>query len=145
MLYQFKQIVRMKPLYQIPVIVFIISLIAGCVSQEGIQDAGMSYPATAKIDHDEEYFGTKVADPYYWLEDDESEETEEWVTLQNEVTFNYLDQINFREQVKSRLEELMDYERISAPFVEGDYEYFYKNDGLQDHSVLYRTKKGSDE
>jgi len=116
--------------------------IYGC-SEKPIETS-LIYPETNKTDHEDEYFGHKVPDPYHWLEDDESPETTSWVEQENLVTFGYLENIDFRDAVKGRLEELLDYERVSAPFVEGDYEYFYKNDGLQNHSVLYRTKTGSD-
>ena len=101
-----------------------------------------TYPTTNKIAHTDTYFDTKVEDPYRWLEDDRSEETGEWVKAQNAVTFGYLDKIAFRAPLKERIEQLVDYEKISAPFKEGAYEYFYRNDGLQNHSVVYRTKIG---
>jgi prolyl oligopeptidase len=100
------------------------------------------HPVTRKGDHVDTYFGINVPDPYRWLEDDRSDETADWVKEQNEVTFGFLDKIPFRGAIKDRLKVLMDYERISAPFKEGNYEYFYKNDGLQDHSVVYRRPKG---
>ncbi len=120
-----------------------IAFIYGCYSDETVSVETLDYPITAKIDHEDEYFGHKVPDPYHWLEDDMAKETSDWVEAENDVTFGYLDQIDFRDAVKNRLEELIDYERVSAPFIEGEFEYFYKNDGLQDHSVLYRTKIGS--
>ena len=88
----------------------------------------------------DDYFGTLVADPYRWLEDDLSAETADWVARQNAVTFDFLAQIPFREALKSRLETLWNYEKISAPFKEGEFIYFYKNDGLQNQSVLYRQR-----
>lgn len=96
-----------------------------------------TYKDTSVVD---DYFGTLVADPYRWLEDDLSEETAEWVQQQNEVTFEYLEKIPYREQIRQRLEELWNYEKVSSPFKEGNYIYFYKNDGLQNQSVLYRQK-----
>lgn len=96
------------------------------------------YPQTKKVDTANVYFGTTVNDPYRWLEDDRSAETAVWVEAQNEVTFGYLQQIPFRNQLKSRMEKVWNYERISAPFVEGKFTYFYKNNGLQNQSVLYR-------
>ena len=117
-----------------------------CSYQESTDHtSSLVYPETRKSDHEDDYFGHKVPDPYRWLEDDTSEETATWVKAENEVTFGYLNNITFRDKVKARLEELMNYERVSAPFIEGGYEYFYKNDGLQDHSVLYRRKAGSEE
>jgi prolyl oligopeptidase len=99
-----------------------------------------SYPATKRTEQTDEYFGTKVQDPYRWLEDDMSEETKNWVKEQNKVTDAYLDRIPFRSNIKNRLKELWNYEKYSAPFKEGGYTYFYKNDGLQNQSVLYRQK-----
>ncbi|WP_337881310.1 prolyl oligopeptidase family serine peptidase [Rheinheimera sp.] len=103
-----------------------------------------TYPLTQKGDVVDTYFDTKVADPYRWLEDDRSAETGAWVKEQNKVTFAYLDQIAYRDQIKQRLETLWNYEKVGAPFKEGDYSYFFKNDGLQNQSVLYR-KKGDGE
>ena len=99
-----------------------------------------TYPVTAKGDVVDSYFDNKVADPYRWLEDDRSEQTGNWVKEQNKVTFAYLDQISYRDQIKQRLEALWNYEKVGAPFIEGDYTYFFKNDGLQNQSVLYRKK-----
>ena len=119
---------------------------SACSYQESTDHtSSLVYPETRKSEHEDDYFGHKVPDPYRWLEDDTSEETATWVKAENEVTFGYLNNITFRDKVKARLEELMNYERVSAPFIEGGYEYFYKNDGLQDHSVLYRRKAGSEE
>ncbi|MDN4165501.1 prolyl oligopeptidase family serine peptidase [Cytophagales bacterium LB-30] len=118
------------------------TLFAGCAPSEKKQDP-IIYPSTAKVDTVDTYFGTVVPDPYRWLEDDRSEATAAWVKAQNEVTFGYLDKIPFREQVKARLEKLWNYEKVGAPFKQGDYYYFYKNDGLQNQYVVYR-KKGMD-
>jgi prolyl oligopeptidase len=101
------------------------------------------YPVSAKVDTVDTYFGTPVADPYRWLENDTSKETADWVTRQNDVTFGYLKNIPYRDAVKARLQELNDYEKLGAPFRRGEYYYFYKNTGLQNQSVLYR-KKGED-
>src|SRR5690606_18183595 len=91
------------------------------------------------------YFGEQISDPYRWLEDDRSEETAAWVKAQNEVTFAYLDKIPFRDQLRKQLEDKWNYEKIGAPFVEGEYNYYYKNDGLQNQSVLYRKDKSGKE
>ena len=96
------------------------------------------YPDTRKTDQTDDYFGTKVSDPYRWLEDDRSEETKAWVIAENKVTTDYIAQIPFRDAIKKRLTELWNYAKYSAPFKEGDYTYFYLNDGLQNQSVLYR-------
>lgn len=98
----------------------------------------LKYPKTQKGEVIDVYFDTKVADPYRWLEDDRSIETGNWVKAQNEVTYDYLSKIPFRNDLKSRLEQLWNYEKISAPFKEGSFTYYYKNNGLQNQSVLYR-------
>jgi prolyl oligopeptidase len=103
------------------------------------------YPLTAKDDVADDYFGTQVADPYRWLEDDRSEQTAAWVKAQNEVTEDYLSQIPFREQIRTRLSDIWNYSRYTSPFQEGEYYYFFKNDGLQNQSVLYRLKQLDDE
>lgn len=100
-----------------------------------------TYPATKTIEQTDNYFGTIVSDPYRWLENDTSSQTKDWVIRENAVTNKYLDQIPFRQAIKNRLTELLNYEKYSAPFKEGDYTYFYKNDGLQNQSVLYREKE----
>ncbi|QIE59849.1 S9 family peptidase [Rasiella rasia] len=104
----------------------------------------VTYPTTQKVDTVTNYFGTDVKDPYRWLEDDMSEETGDWVKRQNKTTFGYLDNIPFREALKERLTELWNYEKIGSPFKEGDYTYYYKNDGLQNQYVIYRYKTGED-
>lgn len=116
---------------------FILTALLACpaLAQESI-----TYPKTAKVPHTDAYFDVKVEDPYRWLEDDRSAETAAWVEAENKVTKAFLDRIPFREALKTRLRDLMNYERVSAPFREGAYRYFYKNDGLQNHAVLYRTE-----
>ncbi|WP_424962179.1 prolyl oligopeptidase family serine peptidase [Ekhidna sp.] len=121
-----------------------IIILWACQPQEK-QAANLDYPETKKIDTTDIYFGTEIPDPYRWLEDDTSDETAEWVKAQNKVTDSYLTNIDFREEVKARLTELEDYEKVSAPFKRGDYYYFYKNDGLQNQSVLFRVKDFDDE
>ncbi|WP_207505928.1 prolyl oligopeptidase family serine peptidase [Telluribacter humicola] len=100
----------------------------------------LDYPKTNKVDHVDEYHGTKVPDPYRWLEDDRSAETAAWVKAQNEVTFGYLNKIPFKQEIYNDLEKAYNYPKYSAPRKKGDYFYFYKNDGLQNQSVLYRQK-----
>jgi len=96
------------------------------------------YPETPKGNVSDVYFGAEVADPYRWLEDDLSEETGRWVDAQNVVTSNYLSKIPFRNAIKERISKLWNYEKFSAPFREGVYTYFYKNNGLQNQFVLWR-------
>lgn len=104
----------------------------------------LDYPETKKADSTSTFFGVTVPDPYRWLEDDLSDETAAWVDAQNKVTFGYLEQIPYRSKIAERLTKIWNYERIGAPFTEGDYTYFSKNDGLQNQSVIYR-KKGEGE
>jgi len=104
----------------------------------------LKYPDTRKGDVVDTIFGVPVADPYRWLEDDMSEETEEWVKARNNITFGYLDKIPYRDQIRERLMEIWNYEKFSIPFREGDYIYFAKNDGLQNQYVYYRQKEGGD-
>jgi prolyl oligopeptidase len=98
----------------------------------------IKYPTTKKGETVDLYFDTKVADPYRWLEDDKSAETAAWVKAQNEVTYDYLSKIPFRDGLKARMEKLWNYEKIGAPTKEGNYTYYYKNNGLQNQSVMYR-------
>ncbi|MEZ8068956.1 prolyl oligopeptidase family protein [Vibrio sp. FF145] len=100
------------------------------------------YPVTNKQIVSDDYFGQIIEDPYRWLEDDRCDETAQWVASQNEVTFDYLAQIPYRAELRERLAKAQDYKKSSQPFVRGDYTYFYKNDGLQNHSILYRQKEG---
>lgn len=100
----------------------------------------VSYSQIKSVDTIDTYFGTEVKDPYRWLEDDRSLETEAWVKAQNETTYNYLNKIPFRKDLKNRLTTLWNYEKIGAPFTEGSYTYFSKNDGLQNQNVYYRKK-----
>jgi prolyl oligopeptidase len=119
--------------------------IVGCKTEESKREKIIvNYNKTEKVDTVDTYFGIEVKDPYRWLEDDRSSETEAWVTAENEVTFGYLDKIPFRQELKDRLTSLWNYEKIGAPFKEGDYTYFYKNDGLQNQFVVYRYKTTED-
>jgi prolyl oligopeptidase len=100
----------------------------------------MNYPSTKKIARVDNYFGTEVPDPYRWLENTDSPETKEWIEAENKVTFDYLRRIPFRDKIRKRLIEIWDYPKYSAPFKAGDYYFYYKNDGLQNQSVLYIQK-----
>lgn len=127
-------------------IVFSLVAMLGCAEQKSKQIepsktiSMLPYPQTEKTDTKDVFFGTTVEDPYRWLEDDRSDKTKAWVAAENQVTQNYLEQIPFRAAIKGRLEKLWNYEKYSAPFTEGEYTYFYKNDGMQNQSVLYRKK-----
>ena len=121
-------------------------LVACNQNPDNTNDEKMNYPQTRMDNTVDTYFGTQVADPYRWLEDDRSAETAQWVKAQNEFTFGYLSKIPYRQAIKEKLEKLWNYEKLSAPFTEGDYTYYYKNDGLQNQSVLYRKdKEGKEE
>ncbi len=130
----------------------LLALLVGCnqtttTSQNSTtNNEKMNYPTTKKGDVVDNYFGIPVPDPYRWLEDDKSAETAQWVKAQNDFTFAYLSKIPYRNTIKEKLQKLWNYERIGAPFTEGDYTYYYKNDGLQNQSVLYRKdKQGKEE
>lgn len=121
----------------------LLTLIIACKKDKEEKNVvAVNYPETKTVDTVDTYFGVEVKDPYRWLEDDRSKETEAWVKAQNKSTFGYLDNIPFRDELKERLSKLWNYEKVSAPFVEGDYTYFYKNDGLQNQYVIYRHKTG---
>ncbi|MFC6632760.1 prolyl oligopeptidase family serine peptidase [Microbulbifer taiwanensis] len=105
---------------------------------------GLEYPQTRRGQVVDTYFDTRVADPYRWLEDDRSEETGAWVQAQNKVTFGYLEQIPYRDKLRERLKVVWNYEKVGSPFREGNYTYFYRNDGLQDQYVVWR-KQGDGE
>ena len=126
------------------ILIFFVLLLMGCKEDVKFETIDVVYHPTKKVDTVTNYFGTDVKDPYRWLEDDRSEETKIWIKIQNEVTFGYLDKIPFREELKERLTALWNYEKIGSPFKEGDYTYFYKNDGLQNQFVVYRYKTGKD-
>lgn len=115
--------------------VALLSLMNYCTKSEIKQKP---YPVTERGDVVDNYFGVEVADPYRWLEDDNSEATAAWVKAQNEVTFDYLGRLPYREEIKNRLTELWNYTKESAPVKHGDYYYYSYNDGLQNQSVIYR-------
>jgi len=118
----------------------VLVILPSCRKEGGFPQIPVTYPETAKGDVVDDYFGTKVADPYRWLEDDNAPEVKEWVKEQNRVTFGYLEQIPFREKIRERLTELYDYPKYSSPVRAGDYYFFYKNEGLQNQSVIYVQK-----
>jgi prolyl oligopeptidase len=138
--------IRSFPFSHPPIYLLFIPFL-GCQQSAKFQPISVDYPETQKINHIDNYWGEEVPDPYRWLEDDYAEETKAWVKAQNEVTFDYFHQIPFRENIRKRLEDMWNYEKISAPFQRGEYTYYYKNDGLQNQSVLYRKKgeKGEEE
>ena len=118
------------------------SMMTSCNNMKQIKH--LPYPATERTDVVDNYFGVEVADPYRWLEDDNSQATAEWVKAQNEVTFDYLQQIPFRDAMKERLTELWNFPKESAPTKKGDWYYFSKNDGLQNQAVIYRRRSAEE-
>jgi prolyl oligopeptidase len=118
---------------------FVLSVFTGSYTfAQNMNIKTLPYPQTKKVDTVDSYFGTPVPDPYRWLENDQSADTKAWVKEQNKVTQDYLGQIPYRDAIRKRLEVLWNYEKYSAPFKEGKYTYFYKNDGLQSQPVLWR-------
>ena len=128
--------------FSLAVLLSLVSLHSCKVENES---TGLKYPVTTKSDQVDDYHGTQVADPYRWLEDQEDPKLREWIDAQNEVTFGYLDQIPFRKQLQERLEKIWNYPKYGTPFKRGSNYFYYKNDGLQNQSVLYRMKSMDDE
>ncbi|HHJ50347.1 MAG TPA: S9 family peptidase [Phaeodactylibacter sp.] len=119
-------------------------LMASCQTNPRETTMKITYPETRKDSSVvDEYFGTKVADPYRWLEDDQAPEVEAWVKKQNELTFDYLSKIPFRDEIRARYEEVFNYPKVYAPQRAGEYFFFYKNDGLQNQAVIY-VQKGNE-
>jgi len=118
----------------------LLSSLLACQPEHALQNPPVIYPESAKVDQVDDYFGIKEADPYRWLENDLSADTADWINRQNEVTSTYLNQITYRQELKERLERLWHYQRKSRPFFEGEFEYFYQNNGLQNQSVIQRRK-----
>jgi prolyl oligopeptidase len=116
------------------------SLLASCQPGEKDNAMKLTYPETKTVDQVDNYFGTDISDPYRWLEIDTAAEVEAWVKQQNEVTFGYLEKIPFRQAIRDRYEDLFNYPKLSSPFKAGDYYFFFKNDGLQNQSVIYYQK-----
>lgn len=122
------------------IIFSLLTIILSCQNTNNLK-----YPTTEKRVVIDSYFGTDIQDPYRWLEDDLSEETMNWVSNQNKTTFNYLNSIPYKRNIKKRLEQIWNYEKRTSPFNEGDYTYYYKNNGLQNQYVVYRKKDSEDE
>ncbi|MHA6696702.1 prolyl oligopeptidase family serine peptidase [Chryseobacterium sp. A321] len=118
-----------------------VAFLTSCTAQTSSGENTTMYPETKKTDVVDVYFGQNVADPYRWLEDDMATDTQAWVQSQAAYTDRYLSKIPFRQDIKNQLKEIWNYERVGAPYKEGDYTYFSKNDGLQAQSVIYRTDK----
>src|SRR5258706_11970371 len=128
----------MKPISSLPILGLVVLL--SCNPKPKVEQT-FQYPVSQKVDSVDDYFGIKVSDPYRWMENDTAKATADWVKSENEITFGFLKRIPYRDSIKKRLEVLFNYERLTAPFKEGDYYYYYKNDGLQNHIVLYRKNE----
>jgi len=115
------------------------SILAACTGGKKQEEtlSAIAYPQTAKVDTTDTYFGTKIADPYRWLEDDNSPQTAEWVKAENKVTYDYLSKIPYRENIRQRLTKIWNYTKCGTPFKEGEFTFFFKNDGVQNQSVLF--------
>jgi len=133
----------MKKMISYAPLVAIIFLFS-CQSKTKEPVSTLSYPVTKTVDSADTFFGTAVADPYRWLENDTAADTKAWITDENSVTEHYLSQIPFRDSIKKELTGLISYTRLSALDKEGEYYYFDKNTGLQNQSVTYRTKNPAD-
>ena len=137
----------MQRKYVLPVVC--IALLSACNNSSDstittFKNIDVKYPVTKKdTTVKDDYFGTAVADPYRWLENDTSAETAAWVKAENDVTQGYFSQIPFRDAIRKRYEKIFNYEKYSAPFRQGKHTYYYKNSGLQNQSVLYREADGS--
>ena len=115
----------------------IITLVLLALFFTSVMAQTFTYPKAKKVDQVDDYHGTKIADPYRWLENPDAPDSRAWIEAQNKLTFGFLDQIPERAQIKERLTKLWNYEKYSSPFKEGGRYFFYKNDGLQNQSVLY--------
>ena len=120
-----------------PITITIIALIA--LLNISVMAQKIDYPTAKKVDQTDDYHGTKIADPYRWLENPDAPQSREWIEAQNKLTFGFLAQIPERQQLKERLTKLWNYEKYSAPFKESKRYFYYKNDGLQNQNVLYTT------
>ncbi|NPA35531.1 MAG: S9 family peptidase [Chlorobi bacterium] len=125
----------MKNISLLTIFSALILFLSGCNNNKPLK-----YPEAKRVDTIDTYFGHKVADPYRWLEDDNSEETKKWVTEENKVTENYLKKILFRKKIEKRLKQIWNYERRSAPWKDGGLYFYTKNNGLQNQSVFYMMK-----
>jgi prolyl oligopeptidase len=128
---------------RLPLFKAVLLVVAVAFGATALAAQGLDYPVARKTDQVDDYHGVKIADPYRWLEDDNSRETAKWVEAENKVTRAYLDKIPYHAAIKTRLELLFNYPKYTAPFLKGEYVFFTKNDGLQNQSVVY-VQKGVD-
>ncbi|HSI62929.1 MAG TPA: S9 family peptidase, partial [Candidatus Saccharimonadia bacterium] len=134
-----RKLVTIRPSCQLPFIRAVRILATMVLLPAAIHAQSLTYPHTTKQSVEDDYFGTKVADPYRWLEDDNSAETKTWVEAQNKVTFGWLAEVPQREKIRSRIQELFNFERFGVPFKKGGQYFYTRNTGLQNQSVLYVT------
>ena len=123
--------------------ILLLSLLAvSCFMNQSIEKKKkyISYPETHKVLQQDDYHGTLVNDPYRWLEDIDSKEVVSWTKSQNEITNSYLDEIPFIDEIERRLKDRWNYARMSTPFHKGGRYFYYKNTGLQNHSLLSPLK-----
>lgn len=121
----------------------IISSLIVCAAGQ-LEAQPLAYPKAKKVAQEDDYFGTKIKDPYRWLEDDNSAETKAWVDEENKVTFDYLSKIPFREKVKNRLTQIWNFEKLSVPYKKAGMYFTFYNNGLQNQSILYVQKNLTD-
>lgn len=100
----------------------------------------LQYPAAKRLPQTDNYHGTNVNDPYRWMEEENNPDVKKWVTAENELTNKYIANTGFKPALENQLKQYFNYPKMSSPEKHGDYYYFYKNTGLQNHSVLYRQK-----
>ena len=124
---------------------YIFLLLTTVLFHNSCTNSKIIYPETEIIPVAENYYGDKILDNYRWLEDDMSEKTKDWVERQYRTTFTYLCKIKFRKDLKEKFQKIWNYEKLSSPFFEGDYVYYYRNNGLQNQYVLYRKKNDVEE
>jgi prolyl oligopeptidase len=142
----FRRPLSVLSLFLIALLSLSLTLPSRFVNAQKMGDGGvgkLTYPVTKKVDQVDDYFGTKVADPYRWLENNDSQEVADWVAAENKVTYQYLDQIPYRKALFNRLSQLYNYPKYSSPSRRGEWFVFSKNDGLQNQSVFY-IQKGLD-
>ncbi|MCG3162674.1 MAG: Prolyl endopeptidase [Acidobacteria bacterium] len=131
------------------ILVVIAALLTAMLSNAGVSAQKQSkptmnkkftYPQAKKVDQIDDYHGVKVADPYRWLENPDSADSRAWIEAENKLTFGFLNEIPERAKIKERLTRLWNYEKYGPPFKEGGRYFYFKNDGLQNQSVLYTLK-----
>ena len=131
---------------QIPKYIIIVTMLMFLISCTPTNhlNTSIQYPITKKVNQNNDYHGITISDPYRWLENIDSKETTQWVLEQNNITYNYLNSLPYRDEIKEQLTKLYDYPRISTPFKKGNKNFYYKNSGLQNQSVLFYKESNSE-